>query len=38
MAKWNAGVHFAVVSSSFINLILKVIILAVLATVKKEDL
>ena len=38
MAKWNAGVHLAVVSCSLINLVLKVIILAALATVKTEDL
>jgi hypothetical protein len=38
MAKWNAGVHFAVVACSFVNLVLKIIILGVLATVKSEDL
>jgi hypothetical protein len=38
MAKWNAGLHTAVVTCSLINVVLKIIILGVLATVKSGDL
>jgi hypothetical protein len=38
MAKFNASVHFAVISCSVVNMALKVIILAILATVKSDDL
>jgi hypothetical protein len=38
MVKWNAGLHLLVVICSLANLLLKLIILGVLATVKGEDL
>ena len=38
MAKWNAGLHFAVVTCSLANVVLKIIILGVLLTVKSVDL
>jgi len=38
MAKWNAGVHSAVVFCSIADVVLKIIILGVLATVKSDDL
>jgi len=38
MAKLNAGLHTLVIISSIGNLLLKIIIIGVLATVKADDL